>query len=134
MSFRDDDGSENMDYQDNYKPVKNITVKNHIRKIDESISEIRKDCDENKKVVGLFKQDLNVLGHKTKEKCNELTKLFMDDLHNLEKEFKRTIQSDKSETDFFKQQLHALNTDKIKIKILKFGIFQKVLSFKNILH
>ena len=40
----------------------------------------------------------------------------MDDLINFEKEFKRLIQNDRTETDFLKQQLASLNQDKIKLQ------------------
>jgi len=116
MSHLDDESYDNMNDNNDYRPQKNMTVKSQIRKIEETMAEIRKDCDENKKNAGILKGDLNVLGHKTKEKCNELSRLFMEDLQNLEKEFKRTVQSDKTETEFFKQQLHGLTQDKTKIK------------------
>lgn len=121
MSHNDDDNSEYGNYNNNYdgefqQKKHAMPVKPHIKQIDDYIAEIRKDCDENKKTAGILKGDLNVLGHKTKEKCNELTKLIMEDLHNLEKEFKRTVQSDKTEVDFFKQQLNGLTQDKTKIK------------------
>lgn len=54
--------------------------------------------------------------HKTKEKCNEITKLIIDDLANFDKELKRVVMNDKSETDFFKQQVNALNQDKVKLQ------------------
>ena len=40
----------------------------------------------------------------------------MEELHNLEKEFKRTVQSDKTELQFFKDQISGLTQDKTKIK------------------
>lgn len=117
MSQNDDDSDMNYDnYQENLRPSKNMTVKSHIKKIEEGMSEIRKECADNKKNAKILKGDLTELGHKVKNKSNELMKLFMEDLQNLEKEFKRTVQSDKTETEFFKQQLHGLTQDKTKIK------------------
>ncbi len=54
--------------------------------------------------------------HRTKEKTNEITKSILDDITNFEKEFKRVIQNDKTESDFLKQQLSSLNQDKIKLQ------------------
>lgn len=122
MSYNnDDDNSEYRGFDRNYdgdfkQKTHAMPIKPHIKQIEDFIAEIRKDTDDNKKVASILKGDLNVLGHKTKEKCNELTKLIMEDLHNLEKEFKRTVQSDKTEINFFKQQLHGLEQDKTKIK------------------
>mmetsp|Transcript_13818 Transcript_13818/g.14370 ORF Transcript_13818/g.14370 Transcript_13818/m.14370 type:complete len:145 (+) Transcript_13818:19-453(+) len=121
MSNEDDNseygGFNDRNYEGDYHQRKHaMPIKPHIKQIEDFIAEVRKECDENKKTSGILKGDLNVLGHKGKEKCNELTKLIMEDLHNLEKEFKRTVQSDRTEIDFFKQQLHGLNQDKIKIK------------------
>ena len=51
-----------------------------------------------------------------KEKCNELCKCIMDDLANFDKDLKRVIQNDRTETDFFKVQTNSLNDDKIKLQ------------------
>jgi hypothetical protein len=56
------------------------------------------------------------LEHQTKQKCNELIKTIMDSLTNFEKELKRTIQSDKCETDFLKNQVQTLTSDKNKLQ------------------
>ena len=63
-----------------------------------------------------MRSENQALEHKNKEKCNEITKAVMDDLSNFEKEFKRVIQNDKTESDFLKQQIASLNQDKIKLQ------------------
>lgn len=63
-----------------------------------------------------MRSENQALEHKSKEKCNEITKSVLDDLANLEKEFKRVIQNDRTETDFLKQQIASLNQDKIKLQ------------------
>ena len=40
----------------------------------------------------------------------------MDDLANFDKDLKRVIQNDRTETDFFKVQINSLNDDKIKLQ------------------
>ena len=66
--------------------------------------------------------------HRSKEKCNEITKSVLDDLSNLEKEFKRVIQNDKSEIDFLKQQISSLNQDKIKLQQSTIGLDSRLKS------
>ncbi len=46
----------------------------------------------------------------------------MDDFINLEKEFKKVIQNDKSEVDFLRQQIYAINQDKIKLQQSTIGL------------
>ena len=66
--------------------------------------------------------------HRAKEKCNEITKSVLDDLSNLEKEFKRVIQNDKSEIDFLKQQISSLNQDKSKLQQSTIGLDSRLKS------
>ena len=80
------------------------------------MAELRRDLGESKKNGQLMRSENQGLEHKTKEKCNDLTKSILDDLTNIEKEFRRVIQNDKSETDFLKQQISSLNSDKLKLQ------------------
>ena len=63
-----------------------------------------------------MRSENQALEHKSKERCNEIVKSVLDDLTNFEKEFKRVIQNDKTESDFLKQQIASLNQDKIKLQ------------------
>lgn len=72
--------------------------------------------NESRKNGQILRSENQALEHKTKEKCNEITKSVMDDLSNFEKEFKRVIQNDKTENEFLKQQIASLNQDKIKLQ------------------
>ena len=69
-----------------------------------------------KKSGMIIKGELAVLETTIKEKCNELCKCIMDDLTNFDKDLKRVIQNDRTETDFFKTQTNSLNDDKIKLQ------------------
>ena len=95
---------------------KNMPVKAHMRKIEDIIAELKTDLNNNKKNGNLLRADQVSLEHKSKEKCNEITKCIMDDLYNFDKDFKRVLQNDKTESDFFKQQINSLNQDKIKLQ------------------
>ena len=63
-----------------------------------------------------LKGELISLEGTIKEKCNELSKCIIDDLSNFDKDLKRVIQNDRTETDFFKVQLNSLNDDKVKLQ------------------
>ena len=91
-------------------------VKTRIRQLEKDIQELRGNLNENKKSGMVIKGELAVLETTIKEKCNELCKCIMDDLANFDKDLKRVIQNDRTETDFFKVQTNSLNDDKIKLQ------------------
>lgn len=103
-------------------PKKNMPVKTHMRKMEECIADLKRDLNENRKNGQILRSENQSLEHKTKEKCNEITKLIMDDLHNFDKDMKRIMLNDKTETDFFKQQVHSLNADKTKLQQNTMGL------------
>ena len=94
------------------KNSKNIPVKTHIAKLDTFLIDLNRDLNHNTKMGQILRSELMTLEHRNKEQCNSLTKMLMDDLSNFEKEFKKTVQVDKNETDFLKQQIHGLNMEK----------------------
>ena len=91
-------------------------VKTRLRQLERDIAELRGNLNENKKSGMVIKGELAVLETSIKEKCNELCKCIMDDLANFDKDLKRVIQNDRTETDFFKVQTNSLNDDKIKLQ------------------
>jgi chromosome segregation ATPase len=91
-------------------------IKNRIRQMEKDLAELRAGLNDNKKSGMMIKGELSGLEGTIKEKCNELCKSIMDDLANFEKDLKRVIQNDRTETDFFKLQTNALNDDKIKLQ------------------
>ena len=97
-------------------PGKFQPVKTRIRQLEKDIAELRSNLNENKKAGMTIKGELAVLETTIKEKCNELCKCIMDDLANFDKDLKRVIQNDRTETDFFKVQTNSLNDDKIKLQ------------------
>ena len=84
--------------------------------MEETIAELKKDINENKKNGLILKSENESLNHRVKEKCNEITKLIIDDLSNLDKDFRRIISNDKNETDFFKQQVNLLIQEKTNLQ------------------
>ena len=91
-------------------------IKSRLRKLEKNIQELRSNINENKKAGMTIKGELAVLETTIKEKCNELCKCIMDDLTNFDKDLKRVIQNDRTETDFFKVQVNSLTDDKIKLQ------------------
>ena len=87
-----------------------------MKKMDDVISGLKTDLNENRKCGQILRADNIGLEHKTKEKCNDLTKSLMDSLYNFDKDLQRVMQNDKAETNFFKQQLNSLNQDKLKLQ------------------
>ena len=91
-------------------------IKTRLRQLEKDMQELRSNINENKKAGMTIKGELAILETTIKEKCNELCKCIMDDLANFDKDLKRVIQNDRTETDFFKVQTNSLNDDKIKLQ------------------
>ena len=118
MNFKEDDEiDEKPKLQTSFgNQVKFQPVKTKIRQLEKDLQELRSNINENKKAGMTIKGELNVLETTIKEKCNELCKCIMEDLANFDKDLKRVIQNDRTETDFFKVLTNSLNEDKIKLQ------------------
>ena len=118
MNFKEDDEmEENPKLLTSFgNQVKFQPVKTRIRQLEKDMQELRSNINENKKAGMTIKSELIVLETTIKEKCNELCKCIMEDLANFDKDLKRVIQNDRTETDFFKVLTNSLNEDKIKLQ------------------
>ena len=118
MNFKEDDEiDEKPKLQTSFgNQIKFQPVKTRIRQLEKDLQELRSNINENKKAGMTIKGELNVLETTIKEKCNELCKCIMEDLANFDKDLKRVIQNDRTETDFFKVLTNSLNEDKIKLQ------------------
>ena len=118
MNFKEDDEiDEKPKLQTSFgNQVKFQPVKTRIRQLEKDMQELRSNINENKKAGMTIKSELIVLETTIKEKCNELCKCIMEDLANFDKDLKRVIQNDRTETDFFKVLTNSLNEDKIKLQ------------------
>ena len=118
MNFKEDDEiDEKPKLQTSFgNQIKFQPVKTRIRQLEKDMQELRSNINENKKAGMTIKGELNVLETTIKEKCNELCKCIMEDLANFDKDLKRVIQNDRTETDFFKVLTNSLNEDKIKLQ------------------
>lgn len=116
INFKENDEEESQPKFEMNQTKKNIPVKTQIRQMEKDLAELRADLNENKKCGMTLKGELISLEGTIKEKCNELSKCIIDDLSNFDKDLKRVIQNDRTETDFFKVQLNSLNDDKVKLQ------------------
>jgi hypothetical protein len=104
-----------IDYDSKNKAL--VTVKKHMRDMEDMINELKKDINENKRIGKLMRSENQALEHKTKEKCNELAKLVFEDLNNFGRDVKRVKQNDLAEASFFEQQVKMLLDDKTKLRM-----------------
>ena len=95
------------------------------------MSEIKSNLQENKKNAQILRSENISLEHTAKQKFNELIKNIMDSLSNLEKDFKRAIQTNRNETDFIKSQVQGLNSDKSKIQQSVININTRMTTCEN---
>ena len=118
MNFKEDDEiDEKPKLQTSFgNQIKFQPVKTRIRQLEKDMQELRSNINENKKAGMTIKGELAILETTIKEKCNELCKCIMEDLANFDKDLKRVIQNDRTETDFFKVLTNSLNEDKIKLQ------------------
>ena len=116
LNFKENDEEESQPKFEMNQTKKNIPVKTQIRQMEKDLAELRADLNENKKCGMTLKGELISLEGTIKEKCNELSKCIIDDLSNFDKDLKRVIQNDRTETDFFKVQLNSLNDDNVKLQ------------------
>lgn len=116
LNFKEGEEEESKPKFDIAQPKKNIPVKTQIRQMEKDLSDLRAELNENKKCGMTLKGELISLEGTIKEKCNELSKCIIDDLANFDKDLKRVIQNDRTETDFFKVQMNSLNDDKVKLQ------------------
>ena len=116
LNFKENEEEDSRPKFEMSQTKKNIPVKTQIRQMEKDLAELRAELNENKKCGMTLKGELISLEGTIKEKCNELSKCIIDDLSNFDKDLKRVIQNDRTETDFFKVQLNSLNDDKVKLQ------------------
>ena len=116
LNFKENEEEDSRPKFEMSQTKKNIPVKTQIRQMEKDLAELRAALNENKKCGMTLKGELISLEGTIKEKCNELSKCIIDDLSNFDKDLKRVIQNDRTETDFFKVQLNSRNDDKVKLQ------------------
>ena len=78
--------------------------------------EFTKDLNENKKESQLLRSELATFEHQATELNNETLKAIMEDIMNLESDFRKLQNMDINETNFLRQQYNQLINEKTKIE------------------
>ena len=99
-----------------------LSVKAHMRQMNEEISEMKQQLSENKKNGQLLRSEHIALENKTKDYCNNILKSITSDLTSFTNDLTRIMQSDKAETEFLKQQVNGLVQDKTRLKQTVIGL------------
>ena len=84
----------------------------NFKKILESIS---KGQNENKKEVQLLRSEFATVEHKTTEATNDILKEILEDIGNLEKDYKKLQQEDIHAMAHLKSQSQQLQTEKANL-------------------
>ena len=71
--------------------------------------------NENKKDSQLLRSECATLEHQSTECLNDILKEILEDINNLEKDFRKLQQSDLNETAFLKQQAVQLQQEKMRL-------------------
>ena len=72
--------------------------------------------NENKKDSQLLRSECATLEHQSTECLNDILKEILEDINNLEKDFRKLQQSDLNETAFLKQQAVQLQQEKMRLQ------------------
>ena len=78
--------------------------------------EFTKDLNENKKESQLLRSELATFEHQATELNNETLKAIMEDIMNLESDFRKLQNMDVNEANFLRQQYNQLINEKTKIE------------------
>ena len=92
------------------------SVKHRVRQIEIKLSESKKDLNENRKESQVIASELSQLDVKQRENSNEIFKEIMEDVLNLEKDFRKLVEQDNNEVNFLKQQIQQTNAEKTKLQ------------------
>lgn len=84
--------------------------------LQDSIQDFNRGLNENKKESQLLRSDLATFEHKATEQNNDTLKEIMEDIANLEKDFRKLQAMDINEVAFLKQQVGQLVNEKMKIE------------------
>ena len=75
-----------------------------------------KTLNENKKDSQLLRSECATLEHQSTECLNDILKEILEDINNLEKDFRKIQQQDLNEVQFLKQQAGQLQQEKMRLQ------------------
>ena len=80
------------------------------------MKEFNKNLNENKKEAQLLRSECATFEHHATENTNDILKEILEDVANLEKDFRKLQQLDINEMTFLKQQQNQLQQEKMKLQ------------------
>jgi hypothetical protein len=92
-----------------------IPVKEQIIKLDETISKIREDYNENVKTASMIRNHFKELDDISRIKLSEMTHNLINEIKNFQEDIYKIKDSDKNELYFIKQEVQGLINDKKNI-------------------
>ena len=92
-----------------------IPLKEQILKLDESISNIRDDYNENIKNASIVRNQMKQMDDNSRIKCSELTYSLINDIKNFEYDFNQMKESNKNELYLIKQEVQGIINEKRNI-------------------
>ena len=81
-----------------------MPIRQRVQQVDRNIQEGIKCLNDNKKDSQLLRSECATLEHQSTECLNDILKEILEDVNNLEKDFRKYQQSDINEMQFLKQQ------------------------------
>eukprot|EP00347_Sterkiella_histriomuscorum_P000385 403376065 len=93
-----------------------MPIKNKVKQIDNSVKDFTKSLNENKKEAQLLRSECATFEHHATENTNDILKEILEDVANLEKDFRKLQQLDVNEMNFLKQQQNQLQQEKMKLQ------------------
>ena len=87
-----------------------------MQQVQAGIVDFNKDLNENKKDAQLVRSELATFEHQAIELNNDTLKAIMEDILNLESDFRKMQNMDVNENGFLRQQVQQLINEKTKIE------------------
>jgi hypothetical protein len=103
--------------EDSSQSYKNITIKDKIKTLEDTVNEIENDYDENVRLGIILRSEMYKLDNRTQESINDIITTTSCELSNFSEELKRLKKNDKSELNLLKQEIGLLLNEKMKIKL-----------------
>uniref|UniRef100_A0A7S3J6X2 Uncharacterized protein n=1 Tax=Euplotes harpa TaxID=151035 RepID=A0A7S3J6X2_9SPIT len=91
-------------------------IKQRVKMVEKSISDGKVELNNNKKEMQVLRSECATLEAKNKETTNEILKEILEDIANLDKDFKKLVEMDNNEVKFLQQQLFQLTQEKTKLQ------------------
>ncbi|KRX10505.1 hypothetical protein PPERSA_01517 [Pseudocohnilembus persalinus] len=93
-----------------------LPVKNHIKKLDNTLEELLKDLEQSKRDLQNVRNDIVSIGHLSNESGSEVSRYVMDETLRIAKEFRKLTLIESDETTYLKNQVQNLVQDRIRLQ------------------